>query len=550
MKRLGEEGWTQITLATIWALPNELLLKVFEYLQWDEDASNPAGRLALVCRRFHKLFWRYSFESVHCVGITSIRRFAICLQSPGDGGSQLRPEFVRRVHLQGKVINPVMLSASKELIATLVRRLTLLTSITFSNIAVNCEIIIALGRLSKLTSLTYDVPYPNDALAANSKLYGHFYDYSLYQNSTLAPKGLEYLSIKFDATDNTFLAFTLFYHIVKASAETLQTLRIDTNDCCSVVSTNELFSLRLPCLTSLSIYYIQFDWDVFNVFYTESAKSLTHVNILYRGERVTLPGQEVTNTDDFTLEELPRLPKYEELLDDPWLIQSFTMTLERDEQKEVTASEISLLEADIATISQIAKAHKFIRVVNTWDTRLIVGGEPICLVMAFHLTVRELRHMETLRFNTDLIAIDEVTDIRNVPPTFCDMNGYDEWSICECDACAQGVYTEDGKNDLRQQWEEYEGWKYQEQVYSLCKYFKKLTYIEWWLCDDIALREGRPVPFWQFKIERIGPDRDIEKIRRRLMNYQGPSSLFPTAPWAMNRGIKNSKEPMWAPVVL
>ncbi|KAG8814770.1 hypothetical protein FRC17_000976, partial [Serendipita sp. 399] len=528
------------------ALPNEILLNIFEQIQWDEDAPNPAGRLALVCKRFYNLFWRHSFESMHCVGITSIRRFAICLQNPGDSGSKLKAEYVRRAHLRGKVINAVTLSASKDLITSTVKRLTLLTSITFDNIAINCELIIYLGKLPNLKSLTYDVPYPNDVLTANSKVYGHFHDYALTQNPTLAPSGLERISIKFNATDTGFLAFTLLYHIVKTSAETLQALRIDMNDCCSFAPAYVLFNLTLPCLTTLHIRYIQFDWDVFNTFYTEKAKNLTNVDILYRGEQVTLPGQEVTTVTNFRPDDLPRIPQYDVPLPDSWLIESFTMTLEIDEKKQVSAREVSLIETDFAVLIQVAKYHKFIRVVNIWDSQLIIEDELDCMLTAFMGGVRELKNMETLRFNTDLVAIDEVTGICNLPPTFCDADGYNEWSKCECDACAQGVYTQGGKNDLRLQWEEHEGWKYQQQIYPLCKYFKKLTHIEWWLCDNISLREGRPVPFWQFTIERIGPDRDIDKIRRRLMNYQGPNSLQATAPWAMNRGMRNCKEPIHA----
>ena len=62
------------TFATLFDLPNELLLYISDQLRWELREYDCARRLYAVCRRFYDLFSPRAFQSLVCHGTKALQR--------------------------------------------------------------------------------------------------------------------------------------------------------------------------------------------------------------------------------------------------------------------------------------------------------------------------------------------------------------------------------------------------------------------------------------------------------------------------------------------
>lgn len=426
-----------------------------------------------------------------------------------------------------------------------------LTSLTLENIVVNVELVRAIGQLPNLAFLTYDVVYPNSHLALNP-LFGTFSTDQFNNDPCLPPSSLQSLSVRFMCEDGEYLAFDILKSILYASRNTLQVINIDFNQCCGWMPLHKIISEYYPSLRRFCVYHACFAWASFAPFYSAHSKTLQHVSVFFHSD----PDVEEPTIDQsprreslVLLRDIPGLSSFTtpEHKTAPWRIESFTIKLGIDPSDNITAREMTLMRGRWEMLPYIAMEHPYIQVLNMWDGALFSGNTivEVCPILRsrmqltlFMQTLRVaspgLTKVEVLRFNCGRRGLDGLCKVDLRPlGILCDSDQPNTW--CRCASCEAGIYTEEGRNCLREEWEDVVWQSYQDQIRRILPFMPRLKLVEWFVGWRVSTLHEVPIPFWEWNIDRLENGRP--HLKRRLRNWPCNNPFVEKVPWSAARGM-------------
>lgn len=257
-----------------------------------------------------------------------------------------------------------MQAVSKQLVP-IVQKLRMITTIVLTGVVVNFELLVALGTLLHLTSLTYDAPYPYDTLIRVSR-YGVFDPRHLKQHLHLLPKKLKEISFTLSCSDTEGHAIQFFLCIISASESSLTSLTVDLRSMEGGVSLKGLLKMQLPSLSSLTIYYLGFDWPYFRDFCSRHSPHLQHVEVYFHIDFV--------HHDE--LLRIADIPGIEDSSSEHRL-EVVAMVMRAEGVSKPSVKELALEQCSWSILKYIGQAHPAIRVLNAWNSP--VDDEDICV---------------------------------------------------------------------------------------------------------------------------------------------------------------------------
>ncbi|PVG03545.1 hypothetical protein CPB86DRAFT_723258 [Serendipita vermifera] len=495
------------SLASILDLPNELLLHIHDLICLEEAYFESAKQLQLVCSRFHDVFAPRVFENIRCLGSKGLRR--------------LRNTLQQNPHLADKIKNTQFCTPRlKQMIFTtqldpFLSRLINLTTISLNRMIVSFKLLAVLGKLEHLTSLTYAVNFPYELLLDQMP-----FEFEPQPKPEELPKKLRSLTVDFLAPDEEEIAFDIFRRVVEASASTLRFLKLDLHDIRTDLPVGMILQLDLTSLTHIYLYNVDTFWGAFDRFNEQHSSHLKVAEVVLRGwpEKCDEGDNDDEESDDeypdfltFRIEELPLLGDLNVKEGETKEITkrgiiSFSMKMEKDPAGQYTASEFAMLGGTWGMLRIIGEKHPYLRSLNIWD-----ASANKTVLQELRACAQYLPHLEVLRLNRPSLDGPEthMTTLAGhavQPPCWTNMCPPEEvHPCCDCFSCTLGVFEEEERRALCEEWVETEWVPYRTQAFALIKLFPKLRLFEWFLVDFIEdyLCFVRPrFVFWEWKVTR------------------------------------------------
>ncbi|KAG8815434.1 hypothetical protein FRC18_001503 [Serendipita sp. 400] len=507
------------------------MYSIADFLKYSEDPVRieAFSRLYCVCKRFYTIFRPFAFE-VFCFGNVRVvermyPRIVGC--NAVKEVQDLRVDF-------GDIQEEVNMDVIRPSTLKYLQQFENLKCISLRGFTVDVRLLIQLGRMRHLETLSYEIGRPGDFYAipsppwmVNDFLPAHSVEES---RTYLFPSRLRTLKMKWLCAEfDSFPCFALmlFHVIAKASASTLEDLHLDFSEFLDSPSLKmAIHNIQLPRLKRLTAVIKHGHWEHCKSVLDDYSHQLESIDITfthsseewYFGEEIhprRIGNDEPHSFKDVHLRDVPGIVDTDissgEIDCD---IGLFSINLQTDCMNNVTAQEFSVIGGCLHMLSPLTKRHPYIRVLSLWDCF------PNNMMQGLLDVSQNLLHLEALRFNARDHGIDGKTIEQSVPFPLCDFE--EPNSLCSCASCELGVYSETGRVRLQEEWEQTAWMIYEAQVRQLVARFSRLRLLEWFLVEEVGDYPWAAFPFWQFAVIRgCGSSNTLAnfKLRRRLWNW-------------------------------
>ncbi|KAG8815404.1 hypothetical protein FRB91_001204 [Serendipita sp. 411] len=504
---------------------------IADFLKYSED---PVGietfsLLYCVCKRFYTIFRPFAFE-VFCFGNVRVVERMYPRMAGCNAVKEVQDLHVGFSHIQEEVnMNVIRPSILKFL-----RQFENLKCISLRGFTVDVRLLIQLGRMRHLETLSYEIGRPGDFYAISSPpwMADDFLPSQLFEESQthLFPSRLRTLKMKWlciELDPLSCFALVLFHVIARSSASTLEDLHLDFSEFSdSPTLDTALCNTELPRLKRLTAVIKHGFWKHCQSVFNDYLHQLESVDITfthsskewYFGEEIhplRIGNDETHSFGDVYLRDVPGIVDTDitpgEIDCD---IGLFSINLQTDCMNNVTAQEFSMIGGCLHMLSPLTKRHPYIRVLSLWDCL------PNNMMQGLLDVSHNLLHLEFLRFNARDHGIDGKTIGQCIPFPLCDTE--ESNSFCSCASCELGVYSETGRVHLQEEWEQTAWMIYEAQVRQLVAHFSRLRLLEWFLVEEVGDFPWAAFPFWQFAVIRGCGSSETPanfRLRRRLWNW-------------------------------
>ncbi|KAG8820433.1 hypothetical protein FRC18_011720 [Serendipita sp. 400] len=509
---------------------------IADFLKCSEESAGVEtfSLLYCVCKRFYTVFRPIAFGTfcieddwrmvdriypriANCNGLKEVQDLRV-----GFGQSQIEA-----------TVNIMRLS-----ILGLFGQFVNLKCISLRGFTVDVQVLVRLGQLQHLETFSYEIGRPGDlyTISSSSWMVKDFFPADSVEGnetdlfpSRLRTLKLKWLCVEFDALPCA--ALLLFQETARASASTLKDLHLDFSEFLDSPAPNiALHKVHLPRLKTLTAIIKQGVWETCQLVLDRYPDRLESVDITfthsseewYLGEEIhprRLGNEEPHSFRNVFLQDVPGIVATDI---NPGNIDCtiglFSINLQTDCMKNVTAQEFSMIGGHLHMLSPLTKRHPYIRVLSLWDCL------PNDMMQGLLDVSHNLLHLEVLRFNAQDHGIDGKGIEQRVPFPLCDSE--ESNNLCSCASCELGVYSETGRVHLQEEWERTAWIVYETQVRQLAAHFPRLRLLEWFLVEEVGDFPWAAFPFWQFAVIR-GCNSDSSrsdtpanfKLKRRLWNW-------------------------------
>jgi hypothetical protein len=251
---------------------------------------------------------------------------------------------------------------SKRSLVHLILGLSGLTTITIIGVSVNLDHMIALGKLSNLTSLTYDhsIMFPTTAFIG-------FSIQDLEKSKHLFPSRLKAVSFTLSTHQYQPTALALLLSVLSASADSLDSLVVNIQVILRSSSLKDLFKMDFPVISNLVVYSYNTQWSNFHNFCTRHYPHLQKVEYLLHL---------VCDADIPQVNDIPGLES------SPFAIPALAFAvLMRTQVPEIgilkfsedpptpslVVEELTIQRGHWMMLDIIARDHSSIKILNAWD---------------------------------------------------------------------------------------------------------------------------------------------------------------------------------------